>query len=191
MVNLRAHAVGRAVVPQFPNLFMNPLNIIVTHHNFVGGGFDACVPTFLNDILRKSWHTIITDMVETAGKAYGIKSAGAECPCLGLLVPITWRDDWPPQDDRIGRWGGGRCWKRGIDATGGGQNAVTARCLAANVSIDARGGAGINATRGGQNAVAARCLAANVSIDARGGAAGWERPREGGLAEVWSLMACG
>jgi hypothetical protein len=104
-VNLRAHVVRIAVVPQVPNLLMNPPNIIVAHHHLVCGGFEVGVPTVPNDIFRESRNTIIADMVLTAGKAYDIKPAGTKCSRMGLHVPIAWRDNGPPQNIRGGLWG--------------------------------------------------------------------------------------
>ncbi len=190
-----------AVVPQVPNLLMNPPNIIVVaHYHLVGGGFEAGVPTVPNDIFRESRKSVVTDMLVTAGKAYDIEPAGTECPRLSLPVPIAWRDNCPPHNVRGGLWGRGRCRMGGVDVSGGRQIAAASRGCRMG-GVDASGGGGIAAVSrgcwmvgvdmsgGGQIAIASRGLVTIAPINALRGAAGLECPGEGGLAESGILTA--
>ena len=128
-----------AVVPQVPNLLINPPNIVVAHHHLICGGFEAGVPTVPNDIFPESRNAVIADMILTAGKAYDIKPAGAKCPRVGLHVPIAWRDNWPPHNIRGGLRGRGRCRMGGVNVAGGMRIAVASRGCRMG-GVDASGG---------------------------------------------------
>ncbi len=81
-IDLRAQSVGRAVVPQFPNPFMDIHDVVITHHNIVRRSLNSGEATVANNVLSEGGNAVFTDMVCPAGKMRSIESAGPDTPRL-------------------------------------------------------------------------------------------------------------
>ena len=88
------------VVPKFPNFVVDEDDVIVTYDDVLNGGFDVCVATVLEDILRKERTTIHSNVIVFGRKTHNIEAAGTQRTCMNGAIAVLWRDNKPPSNAR-------------------------------------------------------------------------------------------